>query len=275
MKLLARLVGGEDEERSPDVHALHAAMRMAADRPWSDAHAAWFALLAQAHLWAITVGQPASPERLMARARLSDHAEMSFRAGRMRDGETYLPAATTRQRLVRSGYGKPGDAMVRLPFRLLAYGAHYGGLDALVVNPGTVPFGHIGGPALTAFADGGMPDPVAPEQRLTLGLDQQGPIESFDIESLPTGLLEAAMTVTRSEPQIVCASLVVRAVGGGRLFVILTGATDDADRQALMDRLAAQLVGLIDPGNYFAVEYVARGDPRLTALGRAAVLIPA
>ena len=274
MKYLDRLLGGDKEERSSDVRALHAALRSAADRPLTEANGAWYLLMAQAQLWTFTVGEPASAERLVAQARLSGSAEMSFRASRTRDGETYLPAATTRRRLVRSGLGKPGNSMVRLPFRVLAYAAESGGLDALVINPGTVPFGHVAGPGLTAFADGGIPDPAAPEQRLTVDPDQRGPIESLDMAMLPEGLLDAAKVATRAEPQIAAASLVVCALGRGRLYLVLAVVPDRADQQSLTDRLAARTVDSIDSGNYLAVEYVAPDDPRLADPGRAAVLIP-
>jgi hypothetical protein len=127
---------------------------------------------------------------------------------------------------------------------------------------------------LATFADGGIPDSAAPDHLVKVRPDQQGPIESFDIDTLPAGLLDAAIKATLAEPQIAGASLVVRAFGEGRLFVILTVVADDADRHALTDRLADQVVGLIGGTNYFAVEYVARDDPRLADPGRAAVLIP-
>lgn len=274
MKLLDRLKGGDGDERLPEVRLLHATMTRAADHPSPEANSALYSALAQAHLWTLTAGQPASHERLMAQASLSGHARLEFRAGRTKEGESYLPTATTRQRLIRSGLGQPGDAMVSLPFRFLADAARQG-LDALVINPGTVPFGHIAGPVLATFADGGIPDPEAPERMLNVRPDQPGPIESLDADALPAGLLDVAVGATRAEPQIACASLVVRVLGEGRVFVILVVAAESVDRQALRDRLAGQIVGLIGGENYFAVEYVARDDPRLDDPGRAAILIPA
>jgi SseB protein N-terminal domain len=273
MSLLDRLMGGDKDERSPHVRSLHAAMTRAAEHPSPDATAELYPMLAQSRLWTITVGQPASLDRLMAQARLSGRADIDFRAGRTQDGETFLPAGTTRQRLVRSGLGQPGDAMVQAPFWFLAFAARRG-LDALVINPGTVPFGHIVGPELATFADGGIPDPAAPDRKLKVRPDQLGPIATLDIDTLPAGLLDGLINATRAEPQVSGASLVVRALGDGRVFVVLGVVAEDADRRALTDRLADEVAGLIGGTNYFAVEYVARDDPRLLDVERAAVLIP-
>jgi SseB protein N-terminal domain len=272
MRLLDRLMGGDEEERAPDVRSLHAAMTKAADHPSPEANAALFARLAEAYLWTVTVGQPPSLERLTAQARLSGHADMEFRAGRTDDGETYFPTATTRRRLARSGLGQPGDAMVRLPFQFLADAARQG-LDTLVINPGTVPFGHIAAPALATFADGGIPHPAAPDRLAKVRPDRQGPLEPLDADTLPAGLLDAAIVATSAEPGIVAASLVVRSLGGGRVFVILAVVIGDIDRNALNDRLGDRVVGLIGHANYFAVEYVAEKDPRLNDPKRAAILI--
>lgn len=273
MRLLDRVMGGDEEERSPAVRSLHAAMRRAADHPSAEAYAAFFALLAESHLWTVTAGQQPSLERLAAQARLSGHAAMDFRAGRTADGKAYLPATTTRQRLAGLGIGQPGDEMIRASFRFLASAALYGGSDTLIVNPGTVPFASIVGPLLATFADGGIPDSAAPTRLARIKPDALGPLESFELDVLPTGLLEALTSATKAESQITAASLVVRSHGSGRIFVVLALASGHLDRQALNDRLAKQVVDLIGGANYFTVEYVAEDDPRLSDHGRAVVLI--
>ncbi len=274
MRLIDRLTPGDKDERDPDVRAIHAAMANAGDHPSVDSNAALFARLAEAHLWTLTVGTPPNLERLAAQARLSGHATMEFRAGRTSEGEAFIPAATTRQRLIRSGLGQPGDSMVRLPLRFLANAARHGGADALIVNPGTIPFGYIAGPALATFADGGIPDPASPDRRANVRPDHMGPIEAIEADSFPVGVLDAATAAVQAETELVAASLVVRSQGSGRMFVILAVASGDADRNALNDRMAGRLVDLIGGANYFAVEYVDQQDPRLTDSERAEVLIP-
>jgi SseB protein N-terminal domain len=271
--LLNRLKGADEEERAPEVRLLHFAMAKAVREPSPEANQVCFTLLAEAELWTMAVGQPPSPERLMAQFQLSGQVALEFRAGRTPDGESFLPTATTRRRLAHGGV-QPGDSMVRMPFKVLASLARDCGVDALVVNPGTVPFAHIARPAMLTFADGLVPDPVAPDRVANTRLDALGPLEPLDLDALPPGLLEAATAAVSAEPEIVAASLVVRSVGRARLFVVLAVVVDGVDRRALRDRLPRRLANAVGgEENYSGVEYVAETDSRLTDPQRAVVLL--
>jgi hypothetical protein len=198
---------------------------------------------------------------------------MAFRAGRTAQGETFLPAATTQQRLIRAGLGQPGDTMLQAPLRFLANAARDAGVDALVINPGTVPFGHLAGPELSIFADGGVPDGAAPDHLAAARPEALGAVEFIDENTFPAGLVGAATVAVRMERQVRGAALVCRSVAGGRVFEILAVGDGVADGRALNDRLAARLTRFIGPEDYFGVEFVAVGDPRLSDPDRAVPLI--
>jgi SseB protein N-terminal domain len=271
VSVLDRIRGREADGRDPAVRALHTAMTNGADDRASTAtNAACFRLLAESQLWAAFVGTY-DKERLLAQARLSGNASLQFRAGRTSGGETYLPAATTAERLARAGFVQPGDSLVRLPFRFLAQATRDGGIDALVINPGSAPMAHIAGLALASFADGALPDPSAPDSRATIGTAMLGPCHPITRESVPAGLVDAAGAALARELGIARGALVERSLGQRRSFTVLIAASR-AD-PVLGDRVASQLVPFLAAADYIGVERVEPDDPRLADRERAITLL--
>jgi hypothetical protein len=271
MGLLDRLTGGDEEERSPEVRALHDAMARASN-PSPATNTAFFGLLAKAHLWAITAGPAPSIAQLDAQARLTGSVSSQFRAGRTQAGEAYLPTATTRKRLLVAAHPQPGDDLIHAPFRYLAVVARYGGVP-IYVNAGTVPFAYVAGPALHSFAAGGIPDPSDPAGKAVMPASRPLIIEPTDEDSVPPAVLDAAIKATQRESSIRVASLVVQSRGESKVSFIVAAVADSSQRDALTERIARQLVDAIGRENYCAVEFVTPDDPRLTDPGRAVVLV--
>ena len=271
VSVLDRIRGRVADERDPAVRALHAVMTNGADDHASPAtSAALFRLLAESHLWAVVAGSY-NAERLRAQARLSGDARLQFRAGRTSEGETFLPTATTAARLAQAGFAQPGDSLVRFPFRLLAQAARDGGLNALVINPGSVPMAHIAGPGLASFADGALPDPSAPDSRAMIGKATLGPCRPITRESVPAGLVDAAAAALVKELRIARGALVERSIGDGRVFTLLVVAS--RPDPALNERVASQLVPFVGAADYVGVECVEPDDPRLADPERAITLL--
>lgn len=261
MGIRDRLTARSDtEERSAEVVALHDAMR-AAESGAADAMAALFARLAEAHLW-VAAADPPPAERLAAQSRLSGSARLDLRVGR-RDRERYIPAATTHRRLERSGFLQPGDGAVRMSFRWLASEARDGGFDALAINPGSVPFGHIGAGALASFADGVLPSPRDPERIASAPVAVLGPIVPLDPASLVPGFVDAARAAVAEVPGVAAAALAARMLGEARVLVLLVGAGSPDRVKSAEPALVERLQRLVGADDHLAVTAVAPDDPTL------------
>lgn len=122
-------------------------MNGAADDPSPEKLGALVDGLMQSSLWVAIEGTYATNQLAIGRS-LAGSSPARFRVGRSDEGETFLPTATTRDRLVSSGYPLAGDTLAEFSFEVLAQVAFLAELDCLVINPGSVPFGRIARPLL-------------------------------------------------------------------------------------------------------------------------------
>jgi hypothetical protein len=261
---------GDPEGGTPEVSALHAAMRRASEGSLEAEHEV-FVRLEHMPLWVFTVGTSTDPERLQAQARLSGHVTMRFRSGRTADG-AYIAVATTSARLVQSGLGQRGDDVVTMPIQMLAWAARDGGLT-LVINPNSSPFVELGGPVLAAFADGGIPDAEDPEGSVEIRRDKMKQVETLNRSDVPEGLLETLQEAVAHEPDVHRAVLTEQRLGTSRVFVVLA-VLFETDLPAVTDRVARYAATRLGPDDYFVFQAVDPMDPRLDEPDKAIPIIP-